>query len=120
MYEPDANLCGALQVMLWPEEMADATLLVLSARDDLVPSEMVQAHLSHTNSPCKVQSGHAASRVWHAQACIRAGVSAAVQVLCHPTSGHGGFLLDPAFGKQVLHEMQEVMVAGTLLAKKGF
>ena len=40
--------------MLWPEEMADATLLVLSAADDLVPSALVQAHLKNTNSTCQV------------------------------------------------------------------
>lgn len=44
----------ALQVMLWPEEMADVTLLVLSAGDDLVPSELVQAHLESLKSNCQV------------------------------------------------------------------
>ena len=42
-----------MQVMLWPEEMADVTLLVLSAADDLVPSELVQKHLKNVNSPCQ-------------------------------------------------------------------
>ena len=45
---------SGMQVMLWPEEMADTTLLVLSANDDLVPTTLVQKHLANTNSPCKV------------------------------------------------------------------
>lgn len=41
-----------------------------------------------------------------------------MQVLCHPSAGHGGFLLDQEFGRKVLSTMQEVVVAGALLAKK--
>lgn len=43
-----------LQVMLWPEEMADVTLLVLSGQDNLVPSKQVQAQLKAMNSSCQV------------------------------------------------------------------
>ena len=124
------------QVMLWPEEMADATLLVLSGQDDLVPSEMVQHHLRHTKSPCKVLlplllccltsasfgAGHPA---WASPQAAAAQASAssfrawrAAQVLCNPTAGHGGFLLDQAFGQKVLATTQEVVLAGALMAKK--
>ena len=44
------------QVMLWPVEMADVTLLVLSAGDDRVPSALVQAHLQSLKSNCQVGS----------------------------------------------------------------
>ena len=60
--QPDLTPAN-VQVMLWPEEMADATLLVLSGQDDLVPSEMVQRHLRQTKSPCKVR---------HQPACLSA------------------------------------------------
>ena len=40
--------------MWWPEDAVDASLLVLSAHDDLGPAAMVQEHLRHTKSPCKV------------------------------------------------------------------
>ena len=43
-----------------------------------------------------------------------------VQVICHPTAGHGGFLLDHAFGNQVLSNIQEVVLAGSILSKKDF
>ena len=39
-------------------------------------------------------------------------------MICHPTAGHGGFLLDHAFGQQVLAPMQEVLLTGTILSKK--
>ena len=41
--------------MLWPEDMADVTLLVLSAGDDLVPSALVQAHLQSLKTNCQVR-----------------------------------------------------------------
>ena len=41
-----------------------------------------------------------------------------MQVICHPTAGHGGFLLDHAFGQQVLDSMQEVLLTGTITCKK--
>ncbi|KAK9803224.1 hypothetical protein WJX73_006378 [Symbiochloris irregularis] len=42
------------KVMLWPEEMPDVCLLVLSAADDLVPSPLVQKHLLNVGSTCQV------------------------------------------------------------------
>lgn len=51
---PEAEGPMSVQVMLWPEEMPDVTLLVLSAGDDLVPSGMVQAHLQSIKSDCQV------------------------------------------------------------------
>ena len=41
-----------------------------------------------------------------------------LQVLCHPTAGHGGFLLDHTFCEKVLKTTHEVVLAGALLAKK--
>ena len=46
--------CRNAQVMLWPEAMADSSLLVLSAKDDLVPSSIIDRHLCLAGSPCKV------------------------------------------------------------------
>ena len=40
--------------MLWPEEMPDCTLLVLSAFDDLVPAHLCERQLKQMNSPCQV------------------------------------------------------------------
>ncbi|KAK9809735.1 hypothetical protein WJX73_001115 [Symbiochloris irregularis] len=78
------------KVMLWPEEMAAQTLLVLSAGDDLVPSALVQAHLQSLKTSC--------------------------QVICHPTAPHGGFLFNRAFQGQVLEAMRQVLSQGSVLA----
>ena len=39
---------------LWPEDLPDATMLVLAANDDLVPSALVRAMLTKMNHPCEV------------------------------------------------------------------
>ena len=57
-----------MQVMLWPEDMADATLLVLSAGDDLVPSALVQAHLKSLKTSCQVRPCAAAPPRLHLSA----------------------------------------------------
>ena len=42
-----------------------------------------------------------------------------MQVICHPTAAHGGFLLDAAYQAQMLAAMQQVLSQGSLLAAKG-
>ena len=39
-------------------------------------------------------------------------------MICHPTAGHGGFLLDKAYRQQVVDNMQQVLSKGSLLAAK--
>ena len=41
-----------------------------------------------------------------------------MQVLVHPTCGHGGFLLDHVFGAQVLDNIKNVLNVGAALAGK--
>ncbi len=58
--------------MLWPDDMPkDATVIVLSAHDDLVPVGLVRKQLEAAGSSARV--------------------------LLHPTAGHGGFLVDLPF-----------------------
>ena len=59
------------ELILWPQDMPASTLLALSALDDLVPSQLVVGQ------------------------CQQAG--SAATLLLHPTAGHGGQLIDPAF-----------------------
>jgi hypothetical protein len=42
------------ELMLWPQELPRRSLVVLSGQDDLVPSELVMAHLKLTGHPAKV------------------------------------------------------------------
>lgn len=59
------------ELILWPHDMPQRTLLALSAQDDLVPSTLVVGQCHHAASPARL--------------------------LLHPTAGHGGQLMDSAF-----------------------
>ena len=70
------------ELMLWPEDMPRHALVALSERDDLVPSPLVAKHISDAHPTATV--------------------------MYHPTSGHGGFLIDlPGQRKLVLVRLQE-------------
>ena len=71
--------------MLWPEDMPKATTVSLSAKDDLVPKDLVLAQLEASPLPAKV--------------------------IVHPTAGHGGYLLDQQFQENLVQEVK--MLAGT-------
>ena len=64
------------ELMLWPCDMPAHALVVLSHNDDLVPSPLVAAQLAQQ----------------HANATV----------LYHPTAGHGGFLVDLPFQRQMV------------------
>lgn len=36
----------------------------------------------------------------------------------HPTAGHGGFLIDGTYGRQVMDNIRQVLNAGAALAAK--
>ena len=59
------------ELILWPHDMPQRTLLALSAQDDLVPSTLVVGQCHQAASPARL--------------------------LLHPTAGHGGQLMDSAF-----------------------
>lgn len=77
---------------LWIEEIPEHSLLVLAAADDLVPSALVCATIKHLNSSC--------------------------QTMLHPVHGHGGFLLDTPWRKQMMARITEVVNAGATTAAK--
>ncbi|KAK9804722.1 hypothetical protein WJX72_001924 [[Myrmecia] bisecta] len=70
-------------LMLWPHEMPRDALIVLSAKDDLVPGELVKVQLQASNSPARV--------------------------MYHPTAGHGGFLVDFEWQRQVIENMEAIV-----------
>ena len=72
--------------MLWPQDLPRRCLVVLSGRDDLVPSDLVMAHMK--------LSGHPAARVLH-----------------HPDLGHGGILLSPAFQARFVGALRGMLAA---------
>ena len=69
-------------LMLWPEDMPQATTVSLSANDDLVPRDLVVAQLQASPLPAKV--------------------------IIHPTAGHGGYLLDQQFQQNLVAEVAEL------------
>ena len=71
--------------MLWPQDLPRRCLVVLSGRDDLVPSDLVMAHIK--------LSGHPA------------------RVLHHPDLGHGGILLAPAFQAAFVGALRGMLAA---------
>ena len=73
------------ELQLWPGDLPPRSLVVLSGRDDLVPSALVEAHLAAAAHP---------ARVMH-----------------HPALGHGGLLMSPAWQAEVVAALAE-MVAG--------
>ena len=66
-------------LMLWPEDMPQATTVSLSANDDLVPKDLVVAQLEASPLPANV--------------------------IVHPTAGHGGYLLDQQFQVNLVAEV---------------
>ncbi len=56
------------ELILWPEDMPAHALIALSDKDDLVPSPLVAKHISDAHPTATV--------------------------MYHPTAGHGGFLID--------------------------
>lgn len=69
-------------LMLWPEDMPQATTVSLSANDDLVPKDLVVAQLEASPLPAKI--------------------------IVHPTAGHGGYLLDQQFQEGLVAEVQRM------------
>lgn len=69
-------------LMLWPEDMPQATTVSLSANDDLVPRDLVVAQLEASPLPAKV--------------------------MVHPTAGHGGYLLDQQYQESLIVEVQRM------------
>ena len=69
-------------LMLWPEDMPQATTVSLSAYDDLVPADLVKAQLEASPLPANV--------------------------LVHPTAGHGGYLLDQQYQENLISEVQKL------------
>lgn len=72
------------EVMLWPEDLPENSLVVLSGKDDLVPSQYVMAQLKEAQHPAKV--------------------------MYHKKHGHGGVLLDPKWATQVLLEVKRLVL----------
>lgn len=68
--------------MLWPEDMPAATTVSLSAKDDLVPCDLVHAQLKAAAND--------------------------VKVLVHPTAGHGGYLVDHEYQKALVQEVKSL------------
>jgi hypothetical protein len=67
------------ELMLWPHDMPAASVVVLSGRDDLVPSELILQQFRVT--------GHKA------------------RMLHHPDLGHGGLLMKPEWMARVVGEV---------------
>lgn len=64
------------ELMLWPEDMPPHALVILSDADDLVPSALVAKHISDAHTTATV--------------------------MYHPTAGHGGFLVDLPWQRQMV------------------
>lgn len=74
------------ELMLWPQDLPRRSLVVLSGRDDLVPSELVMAHIKLTGHPA--------------------------QVMHHPDLGHGGILLCPPWQAQFVQNLRAMLLPG--------
>ncbi|KAK9828088.1 hypothetical protein WJX81_002392 [Elliptochloris bilobata] len=74
---------------LWPQDLPPASLLVLAARDDLVPSALVLAHLAALGHPARVNSSPA---------------------------GHGAFLLNTAWRKRIVADIRLTLDEGAAAA----
>ena len=69
---------------------------------------------------CGREDGH---HNHHTDGCLKAlhvrlAESASVQVMYHPTAGHGGFLLSSSWRRQVLTNVKVVVATGADLAAK--
>lgn len=69
--------------MLWPQEMPANSLVVMSAKDDLVPWHMVEKQLANAQHPATV--------------------------MVHPEMGHGGFLVSHAWQQQILDTLKPML-----------
>lgn len=69
--------------MLWPHQMPDKSLVVMSGKDVLVPWRMAQQQLALANHPAKV--------------------------MIHPDMAHGGFLLKQAWQRQILSTLRPML-----------
>lgn len=74
------------ELMLWPQDLPRRSLVVLSGRDDLVPSELVMAHIKLTGHPA--------------------------QVMHHPDLGHGGILLCPPWQERFVQNLRAMLLPG--------
>lgn len=70
-------------LMLWPDELPNPSVLVLSAQDDLVPSDLVCKQLA--NSPEHVQ------------------------VLVHSKLGHGHFIFNQKWQDTIIAKYKEAL-----------
>jgi hypothetical protein len=70
-------------LMLWPWELPNPSVLVLSGKDSLVPSELVSKHLE--------------------------GAPPHVHVLQHPDLHHGHFLVRPRWQDVIVSKFREVV-----------
>lgn len=71
------------ELMLWPQDLPRRSLIVLSGQDDLVPSQLVMAHLKLTGHPAKVMH--------------------------HPKLGHGGILLSPSWQAEFVGNLRAML-----------
>ncbi|KAL4459101.1 hypothetical protein ABPG75_013966 [Micractinium tetrahymenae] len=74
------------ELMLWPQDLPRRSLVVLSGQDDLVPSELVMAHIKLTGHPAKVMH--------------------------HPDLGHGGILLCPPWQALFVQNLRAMLLPG--------
>ncbi|EIE23278.1 hypothetical protein COCSUDRAFT_47573 [Coccomyxa subellipsoidea C-169] len=70
------------ELMLWPEDMPPHALVILSDADDLVPSPLVAKHISDAHTTATV--------------------------MYHPTAGHGGFLVDLPWQRQMVQGIKDL------------
>lgn len=71
------------ELNLWPEDLPSRAVVVLAARDDLVPAALVQTQLEAAQHPARV--------------------------LLHPELGHGGLLLVNHWQTQILDALSDVL-----------
>jgi hypothetical protein len=79
-------------LMLWPEDMPEATSIVMSGNDSLVPTDLAAAQLKASSSKASV--------------------------ILHPTAMHGGFLLDPKFQLRLIEEVKALANAASSIKPK--
>ena len=69
--------------MLRPQEMPPNTLVVMSAKDDLVPWRLTEKQLVNAQHPA--------------------------MIMIHPNMGHGGFLVSHAWQQQILDTLKPML-----------
>lgn len=69
--------------MLWPDDMPSKAVISVSANDDLVPAELVRAHLRATES--------------------------SATVMLHPSAAHGGIFLDAEHLRELLDHIRNLL-----------